>query len=55
MIVIDLKCRTIVFPKSELAGYGVEAKADLSDEIEGVLVECGLNHPRDTQADCLFA
>lgn len=55
MVVIDLKCRTIVFPKSELAGYGVEAKADLSDEIEGVLVECGLNHPRDTHADRLLA
>jgi len=55
MIVIDLKCRTIVFPKSELAGYGVEAKADFSDEIEWILVGCGLNHPRDTQADCLFA
>ena len=55
MIVVDLKCRTIVFPKSELAGYRVEAKADFSDEIEWILVGCGLNHLRDTQADCLFA
>lgn len=55
MIVIDLKCRTIVFPKSELAGYGVEAKADFSDEIEWILVGCGLNHPSDTQADRLLA
>lgn len=38
MIVVNLKCRTIVLPKSELAGYGVEAQADLSDEIEWILV-----------------
>ncbi len=55
MIVIDLKCRTIVFSKSELAGYGVEAKADFSDEIEWILIQCGLDHMSDTQADCLFA
>ncbi len=55
MIVVDLKCRTIVFPKSELAGYRVEAKADFSDEIEWILVGYGLNHPRDTQADCRIA
>ena len=39
MIVVDLKCRTIVSPKSELASDGVEAKADFSNEIERVLVE----------------
>ncbi len=55
MIVVNLKCWTIVFPKSELAGYGVEAQADFSDEIEWILVGYGLNHPRDTQADCRFA
>ena len=55
MIVVDLKCRTIVLPKSELAGDGVEAKADFSDEIERILVGYGLNHSRDTQADCRFA
>lgn len=54
MIVVDLKCRTIVFSKSELAGYGVEAQADFSDEIEWILVGCGLNHASDTQADGLF-
>ena len=54
MIVIDLKCRTIVFPKSELAGYGVEPKADFSDEIEWILVGCRLDHASDTQADGLF-
>lgn len=55
MIVVDLKCRAIVFPKSELAGYRVEAKADFSDEIEWILVGYGLNHPCDTQADCRIA
>lgn len=55
MIVVDLKCWTIVFPKSELAGDRVEAKADFSDEIEWILVGCGLNHTRDTQTDCRFA
>lgn len=54
IIIIDFKRRTVVSPKSELAGDGVKAKADFSDEIEWILVECGLNHASDAQTDCLF-
>ncbi len=54
VVVVDFQGRAIVFPKSELANYGVEAKTNFSHEMERILVERRFDDSSDTEADGLL-